>query len=308
MSNNSSVMLGSGGMYFDNETVAKFAQENSHVPMWKARIIYCTILGFISLYICTMHVIFQHKVRMYRPSQSKRKGIKWLNILLTIASLAVIVRNFGNIEYYVKPTKEICLIMEKVEVISYAVAIEAMYVFLWIRQRLIYSNPILNINNMFFKFFSFSVLIISVIGNVINVVIFAFYTKLDVSWEGICEFTDRGFLFENQFYFLSTCFIVEQLLLLVLFLYPLIREYYKNKNVGSKINRSQIRLFSVIKRVFISALVCVVCDTVLALVAGVFHYHYSVMNFCFSSNLTINLLSLMCSFKSWKQELFPFIV
>ena len=81
-----------------------------------------------------------------------------------------------------------------------------------------------------------------------------------------------------------------------------------NRASGSQLKRMERekKLLSVIFRVLISALVCVISDVVTAVITIALNNQPRVVsNMVFNVNLMVNLISVLYSFGDWKQRFFP---
>ena len=76
----------------------------------------------------------------------------------------------------------------------------------------------------------------------------------------------------------------------------------------SKKLRREKKLVAIIRRVLITAVVCVISDVIAAVVTIAFNDQPRVVsNLVFNLNLLVNLVSVLLSFGDWKQRLMPFL-
>ena len=141
-------------------------------------------------------------------------GFCWLHSLFTLA--------FLNVGF--RPNQDLlCEFLISIVSGSYNCVIFSVMTFLWLRQRVFYSNPVLKIGySKRLNYFSLSSITFVYLGGIIGFILLRFSSKLHASPRGcMIVFTEREFLIILYFVliFVSICF--GQFTLLGLFIYAL---------------------------------------------------------------------------------------
>lgn len=247
---------------------------------------YITVCG-IALYLCVAQWIHYCRRQVglrqhWRNGQEQRVAI-----VLAVASTSVLVTMVMEIvRLYVYNEGADTVLYYTVNVL-YAVSLLVMYSILWLRQRTLYSNPALSrLTNKPLRLISKYSLAVMIIIGVGLAVILCVVGDYDLSCGETC--------FLEMYYIsllLAPC--CAQVLLLVLFLYPLIKHHKTNLVTDP-------RYVTLMKRVSVLTAICLTTD-----VTSVFVDVYIIDFVALQVNLISNLTCVILATTNWKGKLLP---
>ena len=203
----------------------------------------------------------------------------------------------------------VCEVVMDMSIAAYGIAFIPICIFLWLRQRILYSQHFLReLYSQLVRFFSWSLIICLLSGIVLTGVFYVLPIHYAGSKHG-CVNTSSG-TYNEPSYAASAIQVFGQGLLLLLFLYPLwvhkkfqITAFQGSKKrvcVGSGPG-FQDRVLGTMKRTLYCTLACLVSD-VIAMVASTFIIAPDIPRFAtnvvYDVNLTINALFVLLSFES----------
>ena len=220
-----------------------------------------------------------------------------------LVALSVLLRCIHEtIHAFIDPYSDFyCIIYLRAHIFFYGLAIASVYIFLWARQRIFYDKPILRASiPACVRKISVLVMVMMVLTETATIVIF-FLTRNYRVHNGQCVVEPSDEIYEYvPWVVLAMSSITFQLLLMVLFVYPLVNHCEMMRKSNQKDNQDFPLL---IKRVAIAAGVCVASD-IFALLVTFFTRSIRMSNFIYDVNLVVDLLCVTCSYFEWKQMIF----
>ena len=196
-----------------------------------------------------------------------------------------------------------CNVLSKIGNFALSFGTGLVYLFLWIRQRVLYVHPLLKLlNNGLTRIISSSIIFFWL----------TFYAGFGLSYVVIV-----------QYYYNQECLIVEstvdlyanlvisyvavtlfmQLCLLGLFIYPILNQAFLRQNSAVEWNS---KLLARVKKAIVLTAVCLLSDIFSSALAYYTYIPNATSLFSmFSINLTINHLATIGCFNKWKTILFP---
>lgn len=199
---------------------------------------------------------------------------------------------------------QICKITCDVTTIFYTFTIFSTYIFLFYRQRLLYSEPSLkHLNNPFIIFLSVLLIILLVVGSASSAAFFIFSTRFIMSNFGcIRKIEDER---KSQFRFIYLSLVVRlcsNLILFFLFLNLLLRHQQKSNS-----ERTSHRAMKSIRSATLSMVTCVVTDVAAVVIVVELMPPYLPMplaNGVLDLNLITNLFAIVFCFHDNRKILF----
>ncbi|CAK8682775.1 unnamed protein product [Clavelina lepadiformis] len=227
-----------------------------------------------------------------------------INLMTLIAAVFVFIYVGIEVPLIAPVVEPFCAIYLRILVVSYGLALAAIYIALWLR--------------VYWSFYSNKVLtkVVSKVAKVVNWITLAFLCFLvignSVTFLTIPPYvtTPKGCTAMNsnsetdkiKWIFLAACTTTFQVLLLYTFIYPLYVQRRKRLERGFDTKSTML----VVKRAAITAAVCVLSD-IFASIFAIFYdgptvdlYHIS----C-SFNLLVNLFGLVLSTVDWREKVMP---
>ena len=300
-----------------------FVLEQDSINLWYTSISISGILLVLASYL--LIALVYHKVKIERPRKQPFFQLSLENKLTVLSRFTCIIigcLSFLNqlIEFVellsryddgVSPhfdfkNKLICETISILAGIVFSFGNGLVYLFLWFRQRVFYIHPSLkNLNSKAVQAFSTSIMVVWVLYYFCLCVSTVALVRFDFSPEEGC-FIQENSHYVSLYLLMSyyTVAIFMQLLLLVLFICPILKQTsFQNQQSN---NDRQSRLMKRVKKAVILGFICFTTDFLpfveiqLAL-AQIPNFLY----FSFSFNLLINHLVTIASFDHWKQLLWP---
>ncbi|CAK8692843.1 unnamed protein product [Clavelina lepadiformis] len=257
-------------------------------------IIIACVLELISLYIVTSLAIFSWKVR-------NQKGISKTNQLCLFASLSSFL--FSTITLLTFLPGYPFHIVIWIQTAFYWVGISLTYTILWVRQRRFYSNPLLA--NKVGKFHRIlSSLVVIGIYVFLAALLFTFLSKV---YNIPCALLQNVEDILRIVIAFIIAIIAFQMLLFYLLVNPL-RSEDGIKTSDILCFRLKRDIYKMVVRLAICATVCIfttVSMCVMIIIISTDAIHTGWVNVV-SIDLTANIISIICTFKTWKTRLFPF--
>ncbi|XP_077971606.1 uncharacterized protein LOC120345539 [Styela clava] len=228
--------------------------------------------------------------------------------LLTIASAVFVTLRSASEQlkmFLSDSDKNTCNIIADVYVLLYAFPIATIYSFLWLRQRILYfQKPLSAFNSKKVRMVSAVIFGVMLIGEIATTLVFTLTITYKPGELG-CSL-DKTILPDFVPWMMIIVFTVSfQIVLLGLYIGPLICISMKNNAKNKEIRRhGNNRIGGTIKRVCIATFACLLSDMVAVLVT--YSIKISIVsNLIYDLNLIVNLIGIICSFKNWRNRLFP---
>ena len=228
-----------------------------------------------------------------------------LTKLSLLAAVAVTARCVHEVVYaFVDDLSDfVCTMYLKTHIVLYALAIAAIYVFLWTRQRFLYNNPqMVGYNLRFARLLSWLVIIIMVLCELATVVIFM-VTRHYVLAHNQCELAAIDVIYHKlPWIFLATVSVTFQIILMFLFVYPLLFHRAQSKECLKRSTRNQNSFMPLVRRIALMAGICIFSDIIALAVTILKNIRLS--NYIYDLNLLTDLICIICSFTDWRKRIF----
>ncbi|CAK8675855.1 uncharacterized protein LOC143460542 [Clavelina lepadiformis] len=256
------------------------------------------------------------KINNKKGSARHRKGGEWLENLCMIGIVAALCRFANNqallLTWWNSDTR--CSTLLNLSIALYFIAMHPVYLFLWVRQRIFYSNRALkHLYGKTVRFLSWAALVCFISVTILCMVLFVVdpensatgrvcknasnYQDTNQHFQGVKVNTMAGLLAGGI-----------QLSFLALFLYPIMDN--KLRAMRSQHMRSgSIALITLIRRSFVLAGVCILTDVAIALLLKTIYVNFPDAIFAplamYDVNLLVNLLCIIMTFRRWRVMFFP---
>ncbi|XP_039265532.2 uncharacterized protein LOC120341155 isoform X1 [Styela clava] len=302
-------------------------------------LILAVIISFYILMSLCYYEWHWHQTHKNRASTGKRKNSRfrtgpWLRILCILSAFFSFMRCVNDIIYYkASDMSDIpCTILKNIGV-SWLIEVDTtVYLFLWLRQRVLYQKRIMR------RMANPLTSICSWMSLVLIVAIFIVMNAALLLWRNYHYEPQLGKCvgIENAVYdVIPTLWLVSStilhILLVALCVYPLIRHTTKLeqrrkssipalaandvrgaskrlKKESTTPSNGQKNLMQVVTRCVVISLVCVITDGLTIAVTRywfVHSYETKLRHFIYNINTLINVTAIVCSFKQWKAMLLP---
>lgn len=223
-----------------------------------------------------------------------------------------------------------CNILAKVMVVFTAIGIHGCHCFLWLRQYIILSNPILKrTRTKVLLYISYATYAVMLTTFTITMVLHIWWRDY-INVNDLCqpEIASEKTSVYVPFGFLAASTVTIQISLTFLFVYPLLHhnrkmKAYKNganaqigmKNVNDKrqdrfwivMSSRSVVLNKMVKRAIISSTVCVTTDAIgaISIVWSPTDLPICVLSVLYELNILLNLVCLFYTYSEWRKILFP---
>ena len=195
-----------------------------------------------------------------------------------------------------------CNNMPRIGISALNIGITLMYLFLWLRQKILYIHPFLNIlNNRSVKAISWGIVFVWLLYCFITIPVYFIVVQYQFGldqYRGCFVSDDSRSAFLKFAISWLVASVLMQIALLGLFIYPIIKRTLWRSN---DVNRNLILLQRVRKATIITT-VCLVSDILSAALIQSVSYRF--LNI-YHLNLLINHLATIACFDYWKQMLWP---
>ncbi|XP_076802553.1 uncharacterized protein LOC143446685 [Clavelina lepadiformis] len=204
-----------------------------------------------------------------------------------------------------------CDIIIRINVILYTIPLTTEYVFLWVRQRVIYLHPIIyHRTTKCTKAASWMVLVVLVIGQVATLTLFMVNEQYDdVSVVNVtnsfCEARSAVvFPYAIPWIVLAAFTLSFQIIFLALFGKPLVTRSNTIQHVISARGRPKRNIYPLLKRVFVASGACFITDMIM--IAGTLAAQdVVIVSVILDINLVIKIICLLLTYPDWVKRLFP---
>ena len=299
-------------MNFSNETIYDDYSNLSPTLFLGIQII-LILLMTLSFWIFISLLIFGIKKKAWSLQKSRATTTLMTAALLCpfmlflrlIFSQALL--NFRRSASHTPEAEKICFIITFMHRSFYAITTTLAYFFLWFRQRILYSKPLLNhLNTRLINTISISLPPIFIIGFVaINIMFFVGHNQVN---EHGCTYKFHADLGSTPLYICTIFTTITQIALFALLFRPLLIYH----SVSSDLQRKYMgqRLLYLIKLASITAFVSITSDVISLFVAQTIQTTYGMNTLLpgvvFDTNLAINVLSLIFCFEDFSKIIFAF--
>ncbi|XP_039249497.2 uncharacterized protein LOC120327145 [Styela clava] len=256
----------------------------------------------ITFYLLIAFVVYQKKTRFADKGHERDvKGSRFIDIVLLLSILGSIVRLI--LDFWTEVNCEVSL---KVNLGLGGCCLSSVYLMLWRRQRFLYAHKsMMSLASPIVNILSWLTLVFLLLTVVVN---FVFFVVLPIEYQETedykCEFGKNN-LATIKWAVLAASSVTFQSILLGLFMYPLCAHEKKMKDAN--INRPVTSLRALLKRVLVTAIICIVSDVIVAAVASLIKRPTGeIKSLAYTFDIAINLVCIICSFSNWRQRLFPF--
>ena len=310
------------------ENITTFDQSatfNFRPKIWLLDTVMNGVLVIVALYLLLALIFHQVKVEKSRNetflhmSLEKKYGVlsKYTCILIGITSLVYQGVSLGrnamdlHIMNGIQPSARetffvrICAVIPHVAVFSVSIGTGLVYLYLWFRQRIFYVHPSLKIlTNKYLSCFSFGILMFWLFSTLALLPAFLILVRYHfVNYVG-CTIDDVSY---RKRLIISLAWVAlsisEQISLLFLFVYPILKRTFWKDRLQSPQNTSLLRR---VKKAVVLASICLASDILAVLLENFFDEpHATTPKFDFGINLLVNHLATVACFDYWKQLLWP---
>nr|XP_039248589.1 uncharacterized protein LOC120326380 [Styela clava] len=193
---------------------------------------------------------------------------------------------------------EYCQVYKLYRIGSFSITIVLSYLAMWLRHRVIYSNPSMShLTNPITRTISVIVVVLSVLLPTSNAVLSIATFHSEVT-EGGCMVVSSTIPTKTPWIIISMSSTILQLMILGLFIHPL-------RQHQIVIGRAADNLTPVLRKAFYTSLVCCLSDTAASVVAATIGGTFLPLAVTMSS--FANLTMIVVSFAEWQKTIFPCI-
>lgn len=279
-------------------------------PLYKQWVVTETISWFMMVwnaYLLVSIVVFLTVSQLeMKTGKGKQKKciIKKLDIILLINMNATFFRLLFNLDcIWGRGNEFSCSVLKILRTILSIVCYCSTFVFLWHRQRVLYSQPLLeNLSNKFTRFLSITSVILILVTT--GLVAFTFLTTASYKWSvNGCLFEDMDDISPYKWYIVLGCSTIYIFLLLALYLIPLVN----HKKCIASSNISAARTNKVIRHAVCLALLAIVSNCATNFAVTFFRDGVDELcNFLYDVNSTICVIACLMCLSDWRERMFPF--
>ena len=283
----------------------------------------CSLLSLIAFYI--LLALVYHELRVKKSRQigflqlpiEKRYSVlsKYTCISIAIASLFLFVSSasYWSVEGIAifsgsnqTAAETVCAVFNPITNVAVTGGYGLVYLFMWLRQRVIYVHQSLKVlNNKVVSFFSFVVLILWILFWISLVIAYFIKVQYKLSRKSGCNIEKDSVKSYNEMVLTwSTVSISMQISLLSLFIYPIL------KQARWRDQQNNPNLMRRVKKAVVFSSICLGTD-IATIVVYIFFANDCVANstiWVFDINLLINHLITIGCFDHWKEMLWPWNV
>ena len=275
-----------------------------------------TFFTIISAYITTALCYFEWTLgsKVYTTGQSFRteKHGRYaiaMRCECIVASLflfgRLICEEYELLTQYLGADYDYCDVILKLKVAMGSVAMTGVYLFLWTRQRLFYSEPAMHhLSPQLMKAMSWISLLLLVVGQIVVTTLFLVTRFYKLTHLGCSKYMST-IPDEVPWILVGTLTVCGQLILCFLFVFPLIKQ---KSAVASEQKVGFQKLLRVIKRVAIITSVCIATDLFsFLLILFARDNNNIVVTLAYDISLVSNVICMVASYSDWKLRLFALI-
>ena len=282
-------------------------------PAWTAPLAISVILLVFTLWVLISlihHGIKTGKWKNIKTNKEEKlsKGIAYTLVIVTAVFcflrllFSIVYMNVG----FSPDENLVCAVLVEILAVTYSFNIFSAMTFVWIRQRIFYSNRLLGEGySKFTKTFSLASILIIFLGGLVGFLVVRILTYRFSSSTGcLAVFPSEGIVLYLILIFCLTTF--GQCTLLGLFIYAL-KKLSQNKISKAKSSNSKYSVKSILRRTFIIAVLSIVADAMVPWSALVWDAPRAVTAM-YNANAFLIMMLTIFSFANFKQLIFsPFI-
>ena len=291
---------------------------------WISNIAICSLVTPFFVYI--LLALVYHEIRVEKPRQigflqlsiEERYSVlsKYTCIFVVIASLLLFVSLVGkwsvegiaifNGSNLTGAAETVCVVFDPITNVAVTGGNGLVYLFLWLRQRVIYVHPSLKVlNNKCVSAFSFVVLILWILFWISLLIAYFMKVHYHLNRKSGCIIDNDSVQPYSKMVFTWTAVsILMQISLLSLFIYPILKQaQWRDQQITFILMRR-------VKKAVVFSSICLGTDIVTIVVYSFFAtdcFANSAL-WVYSINLLINLLLTIGCFDHWKKLLWPWNV
>ncbi|XP_039263628.1 uncharacterized protein LOC120339543 [Styela clava] len=280
------------------------------VSLWIYTVIGLYILIALTVYERSAYLKRKHEsvsLVLASKGSSKRYGIylRSVNIAAAVIFLCRTALEHAEILIEVNTTYEHCNQVVQTKFVFSGLFFCAIYLFLWIRQRMCYNNALMShLTSTLTHFFSWASLAALLAAEILTTGLF-FTRKYKRSGLG-CDVNSTSIPAYVAWVVYGITTAVFQIIFIGLFIYPLSRQQSLMK--FHKLYKDKAhKLMPLIKRSLTACLVCVITNLVVSILVITINEPYNIVPILlYDFNLVVNLLAVISSFSRWKIILAPY--
>ena len=305
------------------ENITECTGPKFKLEYWISNIAVCSLVFLIFLYILLALLYYEIRVEKSRQIRflqlpiEKRYGVlsKYICISIAIASLVLFVSlvsswSVEGIAIFsasnLTAAETVCVVFPPIRIAALTLGNGLVYLFLWLRQRIIYVHPSLKVlNNKCVSVFSFVVMILWILFWIILAIVYFINVQYRLDRKSGCIIDKDSVKPYNEIVFSWTAAsILMQISLLSLFIYPIL------KQARWRDQQNNPNLMRRVKKAVVFTSICLGTDIVTNVVYKVFANDCVVISaiWVYSVNLLINHLITIGCFDHWKKLLWPWNV
>ncbi|XP_077969702.1 uncharacterized protein LOC144424362 [Styela clava] len=284
-----------------------FTLNGPHFTSWMTKTVITLVLAILDSYIIVVLAIdgkreLSKSRGIDQETTGKRLGrlmrlVRFLQSISTLGfHITALVIAIG-VEF--KGLPGACASAKKIQAFWGSSSFILTYLVLWLRQRVIYSNPALkHLTNIVSRSLSILALAILVVGLVANYFKYALSFHHSITKFG-CVVSKAYISPLTSWLMIGISTIVLQMLLLGLFLHPL-RKHQSNADDGKE------SLKPVIQRAFFAALACTLSELIsTAMTFGLGRKDAYIISIFMRIRMFMNVVTIIASFPDWKTTILP---
>ena len=284
------------------------------------------IRGLVSvIFLYILLALLYHEIRLEKPRQNGllrlpieekyRVLSKYTCISIAIAFLVYFVsvtiyRSVERIAVFIgsnlTAAETVCVVFLPIRHLAFTIGFGLVYLFLWLRQRVIYVHPSLKVlNNKYLSVFSFAVFMTWILFYISVVIVYSIKVQYRLDRKSGCIVDKHSMKTFNEIVFTwAAVSIFMQISLLSLFIYPILKQarWSDQQNNHNLMRR--------VKKAVVFASICLGTDIV-----AIVLYSFSAIGcviysatWTYGITLLINHLITIGCFDDWKKLLWPWNV
>lgn len=265
------------------------------------------LLMFGCIWLFISFLKYGEKQKVWKQKVKNSKLLTFAVIIPVFTLLRLILTQslitfgyFGSKQEY---SNLVCMILTSTNTCLYATVLMLVYSFLWLRQRTLYSDPTLkHLNTKIINYISIFSLPLVFIG-LLSICIF-FLLSTHRHTENGCVFVFLDQLGTTALYLSNGFTCLSQIVLFLLFFYPLRRHIFLKSNRTNQSSSISRRLSLLIRQSSWCLICCIISDLISMLFAreiGLLYGHATAFSMTiYNVNLFVNILSIMFCFEAYK--------
>ena len=271
--------------------------------------LFTIVSAYIAIALCFFECMLSSKNQLQsQRSWMKQKGryarvMRYESIVAALFLLGrLLCEQYELLAHYLGVTNDYCNVVVKVKVTLSSISVWNVYLFLWTRQRLCYSEPVMHhLSSHFMKAMSWISLLLLAVAQITSTILFVvtrFYKLTHLGCRKYMSTTSD----KVPWIFIGAMTVCFQIIFLFLFIFPLIKHKAAIKSTPKVGSHIVLRL---IKRAAFMTSVCIVTDLVsLLVILFASDKNEIVMILAYDVSLLTNIICVVASFSDWKLRFF----